>query len=75
MTNHGLVVPKADLDRLVNRFERLGDNKEGSGLGLAIVYSISERLDLKLNLSSPIPNQLEGFQVSLSLPVDRRDRA
>ena len=75
VTNHGLVVPKADLDRLVNRFERLGDNKEGSGLGLAIVYSISERLDLKLNLSSPIPGQLEGFQVSLSLPVDRSDRA
>jgi two-component system, OmpR family, sensor kinase len=67
ITNHGPVVPAADLDRLLQRFERGG--ADGAGLGLAISHSIAAGAGGTLALASPVPGVADGFQAQARLPV------
>jgi two-component system OmpR family sensor kinase len=70
VANDGPPVSPDTLCRLTSRFERGNGGPGGSGLGLAIVAAIAERLGRKLILHSPRPEQDQGFEVSISLPLD-----
>ena len=70
VANDGPAVPADTLSRLTSRFERGNAGAGGSGLGLAIVAALAERLGRKLILHSPRPGQDQGFEASISLPVD-----
>ncbi|WP_071673734.1 ATP-binding protein [Nioella nitratireducens] len=61
-----LMTPEA-LASLTGRFERAGSEADGSGLGLAIVDAIAERSGSHLELRSPRPGAVDGFEVRLRL--------
>ncbi len=69
VANDGPVVPPETLARLADRFTRGETRHDGSGLGLAIVSAIADRIGSKLELHSPRPGGLSGFEASLRLPV------
>jgi two-component system OmpR family sensor kinase len=70
VANDGHPVSPDTLTRLTSRFERGNAGPGGSGLGLAIVAALAERLGSKLILQSPRQGQEQGFEVSISLPLD-----
>lgn len=61
VANGGAVVPPDQLSRLKQRFERGNAAGRGSGLGLAIAEAIARAANGRLDLSSPLPGQAEGF--------------
>lgn len=69
VANEGPVVAASDLERLTDRFERLGSDADGSGLGLAIVAAIADRTGGTLVLRSPRPGHASGFEATLALPA------
>lgn len=69
VANEGPVVAASDLERLTDRFERLGSDADGSGLGLAIVAAIADRTGGTLVLRSPRPGHASGFEATLALPT------
>ena len=72
VTNSGSVVPSERLSHLVNRFERNGRvDVDGCGLGLAIVHQIASQSGGRLELSSPPPGAVDGFEAVLKLPLSR----
>ena len=68
VSNSGPVVPSAELERLLNPFERGATEADGSGLGLAIVRSIVQGAGGTFRLASPAPGQRDGFEVEVKLP-------
>jgi two-component system OmpR family sensor kinase len=70
VANDGPAVSPDTLSRLTSRFERGNAGPGGSGLGLAIVAALAERLGRKLILHSPRPGHNQGFEASISIPVD-----
>jgi two-component system OmpR family sensor kinase len=63
--NGGPTVPEAELDGLKGRFRRGSTDATGAGLGLAIVETIMRQSNGRLELTSPIPGRLDGFEARL----------
>ena len=65
ITDDGIGIPQADLDRIFNQFYRASNidksKIEGSGMGLAIVKEIIERHDGEINAKSPSRLAREGY--------------
>ncbi|NOU06060.1 MAG: HAMP domain-containing histidine kinase [Hyphomicrobiaceae bacterium] len=66
--NHGAVISPHDLSRLTRPFERGATKAKGSGLGLAIAAAVATGAGTRLQLASPLPGQLDGFEVKVLLP-------
>ncbi len=76
VSSGGPVVPRQSLDRLTQRFERLGSRREGAGLGLAIVEVLLRNAGGRLQLLSPAPGRSDGLAaVALLRAGGRRDGA
>ncbi|MBN2760281.1 MAG: sensor histidine kinase N-terminal domain-containing protein [Rhodobacteraceae bacterium] len=71
VANDGPIVPEGTINRLTTRFERASAQTEGSGLGLAIVAAIADRIGSPLHMASPRRGAASGFEVSITLPIDR----
>jgi len=67
VSNHGGIVPADQLMRLTRPFERGRTTAEGSGLGLAIAAAICRGAGLSLELTSPIPGEVDGFRATVHL--------
>lgn len=67
--NKGPVVHQETLTQLGSRFARGDTSASGTGLGLAIVQTIMEQTGGIMTLSSPIPGETEGFEVTLAFAV------
>jgi two-component system, OmpR family, sensor kinase len=65
--NEGPIVPPDVLANLKERFRRWQSRSPGSGLGLAIVETISAQTGGKLELFSPAPGRVNGFEARLIL--------
>ena len=63
--NGGPTVPEAELDGLKGRFRRGSTDATGAGLGLAIVETIMRQSKGRIELTSPIPGRLDGFEARL----------
>ena len=68
VTNGGPVVTPEVLSRMTRPFERGATRAKGSGLGLAIAEAIAKGAGGRLELLSPIPGKLDGFEVRVHLP-------
>jgi signal transduction histidine kinase len=55
VTDHGPGIPAADLDRVFDRYERLGqgDAISGSGLGLYIARRLAGQIGARISVTSP----------------------
>jgi two-component system, OmpR family, sensor kinase len=69
VANECPVIPPEILSQLTRRFDRGVTLTRGSGLGLAIVETIANGVDAQLELFSPIPGQLDGFEATVHLPT------
>ncbi|WP_244424737.1 ATP-binding protein [Methylobacterium nodulans] len=67
VSNAGPPVPPEDLAHLTRPFTRGPARTEGSGLGLAIAAAICRGAGLRLDLASPIPGEMSGFQASVHI--------
>lgn len=63
--NSGPRVPPADLDRIVEPFERLGRHGSGSGLGLSIVRAVVDAHGGSTRIDAP---EAGGLDVTVTLP-------
>ncbi|MEO8241940.1 MAG: HAMP domain-containing sensor histidine kinase [bacterium] len=68
VVNEGAVVPPEVLSRLTTRYVRGESRSGGSGLGLAIVATILRQSEGGLELASPVPGQVSGFEARMVLP-------
>jgi two-component system OmpR family sensor kinase len=66
--NEGPTVSPEVRAALKKRFVRGETHHPGSGLGLAIAEAIMARIGGKLDLFSPSPGRISGFEARLSLP-------
>jgi signal transduction histidine kinase len=69
ITDNGVGIPEAYIQRVTERFFRVGEQVGGTGLGLAIAKEIIERHDGDLEIISPPRNETRGTSVMLWLPV------
>ncbi|MBX3531889.1 MAG: sensor histidine kinase N-terminal domain-containing protein [Rhizobiaceae bacterium] len=65
--NAGPLISPERLEVLTRRFERNGSIGHGSGIGLSIVSTIADRLDRRLQLSSPRAGAHDGFEARIDL--------
>jgi len=68
VTDSGIGIPKEHLEKVTERYFRVGEHVEGTGLGLAISKSIVELHGGSLSLSSPPPDRESGTRVDVRLP-------
>jgi signal transduction histidine kinase len=77
VANTGPVIPPAELDRLFQPFQRLGDERvrpqrgDGLGLGLAIVRAIAVAHGAELTAR---PRPEGGLDITVSFPSRRGDQ-
>lgn len=64
----GVGIPPALIDRVTERFFRVGEQVEGTGLGLAIAREIIEKHGGGLEIQSPPPDMPHGTLVRIWLP-------
>lgn len=76
VVNQGAVVPKEQLRRLTQRFERGHTKSAGSGLGLAIADTIMSQAGGSLSLYSPARGKPDGFEAVcyLTTPADTTEK-
>lgn len=67
VANGGPLVSPERLELLTRRFERNGSIGRGSGIGLSIVTTMAERIGSRLELSSPRPGRMDGFEARIHL--------
>ncbi len=63
------ILPKDQLQRLTNRFERGSYQSEGTGLGLAIVDTFVKHGSGTLTFYSPARHRSDGFEVVIQFPA------
>ena len=68
VSNSGRVVPVDSLALMTKAFQRGNTNADGAGIGLAIVAAIAEGIGTRLELRSPAPGIVDGFEASVLLP-------
>lgn len=69
ISDSGTGIPAEALTRVTERYFRANNRTSGSGLGLAISKSIVQLHGGELSISSPVPGQELGTEVSLTLPL------
>ncbi len=69
ITDNGIGIPPAYINRVTERFFRVGEQVGGTGLGLAIAKEIIERHRGQLVITSPPPGSDKGTQVTVWLPA------
>jgi len=77
--DEGPGIPRKDQDRIFERFYRVESSRNGrdipgTGLGLAICKHILQRHGGTIQVSSPVPETLQGSIFSFRLPKQQRDR-
>ncbi len=70
ITDSGAGIPAQYLNRVTERFFRVGEQVGGTGLGLSIAKEITELHQGALEIASPPPGADSGTQVSLWLPTE-----
>jgi CheY-like chemotaxis protein len=65
----GIGIPAEALERVTERYYRVGEQVTGTGLGLSISKEIVEMHDGTLVVASPVPGMTGGTRVSVALPV------
>jgi CheY-like chemotaxis protein len=68
ITDSGIGIPKEYINKVTERYFRVGEHVEGTGLGLAISKDILELHGGSLSISSPPDNMETGTQVDLNIP-------
>jgi len=70
----GIGIPAHALDRVMDRYYRVGEHADGAGLGLAIAKEITEMHGGSIQIASPPPGKKTGTMVSIDLPsIDAPD--
>ncbi len=69
ITDSGIGIPPEHIERVTERFFRVGEQVGGTGLGLSIAKEITERHQGTLDIISPPPGADKGTRVSLWLPA------
>jgi PAS domain S-box-containing protein len=69
VTDNGIGIPAGAIERVTQRYFKVGDHPEGSGLGLAISREIVELHGGTLSLESPVPGSDRGTRVRVRLPA------
>ncbi|MBT3192175.1 MAG: response regulator [Verrucomicrobia bacterium] len=68
VTDSGIGISSEHIDKVTDRYFRVGEQVDGTGLGLAICKDIVELHGGSLAICSPPPDQPTGAQVSICLP-------
>jgi signal transduction histidine kinase len=68
ITDSGIGISSEHLEKVTERYFRVGEHVDGTGLGLAICKDIVELHGGRLQLLSPPPNRPNGTQVNIYLP-------
>jgi len=74
ITDSGIGIPAEYINRVTERFFRVGEQVGGTGLGLAIAKEIIERHQGQLDITSPPPGADKGTQVTIWLPTTTPQR-
>jgi signal transduction histidine kinase len=69
VTDNGIGIPPAALQRVTERYFRVGTHISGTGLGLAISKEIIHLHGGSLDIASPPPDTRNGTCVTITLPV------
>lgn len=69
VTDNGIGIPADALQRVTERYFRVGTHISGTGLGLAISKEIMHLHGGSLTIASPPPGARSGTQVTLTLPI------
>ncbi len=69
ITDTGTGIPEHLINRVTERYFRVGEQVGGTGLGLAISKEIAARHNGALIIESPPPNKTQGTAVTLWLPL------
>ncbi len=67
--DNGIGIEPEYLDRVTERYFRVGEYVSGTGLGLAICKELLERHGGGIELKSPPPNRTKGTLVSICVPL------
>ncbi|MCE9616142.1 MAG: response regulator [Lentisphaerae bacterium] len=65
----GIGIPAQYLDRVSERYFRVGEHVDGTGLGLSICKEIVNLHSGRLEIASPVPGQPSGTRVAIALPT------
>jgi PAS domain S-box-containing protein len=68
VTDSGIGISSEHINKVTDRYFRVGEHVDGTGLGLAICKDIVELHGGSLELCSPPPDRPTGTRVSISLP-------
>ncbi len=66
--DQGIGIPPEFIDRVTERYVRVGEHVEGTGLGLAVVKEVANLHGGRLTIASPPPGKTAGTRVTISLP-------
>jgi signal transduction histidine kinase len=69
VTDNGIGIPTDALQRITERYFRVGTHISGTGLGLAISKEIMSLHGGSLSITSPPPNARSGTCVTITLPL------
>jgi CheY-like chemotaxis protein len=68
VTDSGIGIPEAFLQKVTERYFRVGDHVDGMGLGLSIAKEIIALHGGEIAIESPPPGAEQGTRVTLSIP-------
>jgi signal transduction histidine kinase/DNA-binding response OmpR family regulator len=69
VSDNGPGIPPEHINRVCDRYYRVGQHVSGTGLGLSLCKEIIELHGGKLKVESPAPDQQKGTCVTINLPV------
>ena len=69
VTDVGIGIPEEYIEKVTERYFRVGDHIDGMGLGLSIAKEIIELHDGSITINSPPPGRDQGTQVSICVPA------
>jgi hypothetical protein len=70
VTDSGVGIPAEHLERVMDRYYRVGERVAGTGLGLSLCKEIVELHGGSVTLESPPADETLGTRVTLSIPVE-----